>query len=1076
VAGMGWNESVGMGAGTSRRMARAVNVLHGIWSAAQELCLWAEDSALPAKAAARRGRPSREAPARPHPFACPPGQLREAVALVTADVPVAGLAGKAEVRELTVLLPSLASGPLASPELVRDPPETGPGATRRGPVLAPWRVPALAVDASAALELLVHLAAADTTDPAAAPVGASLRFLAELAWLALDLVGRGRVLPALVDERDGLAARWRLLVTGQDADRLLALGRAMPPVCRAEQADGPLVGRRAADVLGGALDALADGAVRRALTDASARGETTWPALPRRRGRRPAAALAAETWLRALAAADPRVDVDAADAVWLRETLEAWHRSVVPPAGPLRTCLRLVEPAGEPPEEGWRLEFLLQATDEPSLLVPAAEVWRAGDSLTALARRVEHPQEQLLTDLGRASRLYPALEQALHAPRPAALGLDAAGTQRFLREAAPMLAEAGFGVLLPSWWDKRRPRLGMRLAARSAGKAGAAARSAGLGLETLVGYRWELALGEETLTAEELAELARLKVPLVRVRGQWVELDPERLTRGLELLARHGAGVMPAEEALRIGLGLAGGPVQDLPVTGVQATGWLGDLLSGQAERRLQPMGTPAGFSGQLRPYQERGLAWLAFLGSLGLGACLADDMGLGKTVQLLALLVAERLEATPERPRPTLLICPMSVVGNWQREAERFAPGIAVHVHHGAERLGGEELTRAVADADLVLTTYGLAARDQQALTAIEWGRVALDEAQNIKNAAAKQAQAVRALKAAQRVALSGTPVENRLAELWSIMEFLNPGLLGSASAFRSRYAVPIERDGDERAAEQLRRATGPFILRRLKADRSIIADLPAKLEMKVLCNLTAEQASLYQAVVDDMLARVEDSEGMERRGLVLATMSKLKQVCNHPAQLLRDDSRLTGRSGKLARLEEILEEVLAGADKALCFTQFAQWGALLRAQLTGRFGREVLFLHGGTPKPQRDAMVARFQDEPEPALFVVSLKAGGTGLNLTAANHVIHFDRWWNPAVEDQATDRAFRIGQRKDVQVRKLVCVGTLEERIDALIEEKKALAELIVGSGESWLTELSTAQLRELVALDPEAVSE
>jgi SNF2 family DNA or RNA helicase len=747
----------------------------------------------------------------------------------------------------------------------------------------------------------------------------------------------------------------------------------------------------------------------------------------------------------------------------------------VPPAGPLRTCFRLVEPAGESPAGRWRLELLLQATDEPSLLVPAAEVWRAGDSLSALARRVAHPQEQLLTDLGRASRLYPELERVLRAARPAALELDVAGAHRFLREAVPMLTATGFGVLLPSWWDKRRARLGMRLTARPATRDQASARSAGLGLETLVDYRWELAVGEEPLTAEELAELARLKVPLVRLRGQWVEVDPEGLARGLELL-EHGSGEMPASEALRVGLGLAGEPAPAFPVTAVEASDWLGDLLSGGAERRLQPVGTPAGFNGRLRPYQERGLAWLSFLGGLGLGACLADDMGLGKTVQLLALLVAERGEAGAGRPGPTLLVSPMSVVGNWQREAERFAPDLAVHVHHGAERLAGEDLTRAVAGADLVLTTYGLAVRDQQALTAIEWGRVVLDEAQNIKNAAARQAQAVRALKAAERVALSGTPVENRLAELWSIMEFLNPGLLGSATAFRSRYAVAIERDGDEQAAARLRRATQPFLLRRLKTDRSIIADLPAKLEMKVLCNLTAEQASLYQAVVDDMLARIDESEGIERKGVVLATMSKLKQVCNHPAQLLRDGSRLAGRSGKLARLEEILEEVLAGGDKALCFTQFAELGELLRGHLSGRFGREVLFLHGGTPKRRRDAMVARFQDEPEPALFVVSLKAGGTGLNLTAANHVIHFDRWWNPAVEDQATDRAFRIGQRKDVQVRKLVCIGTLEERIDALIEEKKAIAELVVGGGEGWLTELSTERLRDLVMLAPEAVSE
>ncbi|HZD00340.1 MAG TPA: DEAD/DEAH box helicase [Actinomycetes bacterium] len=1056
-----------------------MNVLHGHWSAGQELCLWAEDSALPARAAGRRGGRSPKAPTSPHPFACPPGQVRETVALIAAGAPAGELAGKAEERELTLLLPSVASGPLASPELVRDLPPSG-----RGPVAAatgrvallPWRVPALALDAGGALELLAQLAVGETTVPTAVPVGASLRFLAELAWMALDLVGRGRVLPALVGERGGVAARWQPVVTGEDAERLRALAGAMPPVCRAERTDGSLDGRRSADVVGGALDALADAAVRWALTNARARGEEAWPLVPRGRGRRAAVAVATETWLRGLAADDSLVEVDTAGAAWLRERLDAWRHAAVPPAGPLRTCFRLAEPAGQAPAGRWRLELLLQATDEPSLLVPAAEVWRAGAELTALARRVEQPQEQLLADLGRASRLCPELERVLQTARPTVLELDAAGAHRFLRQAAPMLAAAGFGMLLPSWWDRRRARLGMRLTARPAAQAQAAARSAGLGLETLVDYRWDLALGEEPLTAEELAELARLKVPLVRLRGQWVELDPERLARGLAFLERHGTGAMPASEALRVGLGLEDGPAPALPLATVEAGGWLGDLLSGKAERRLEPMGTPTGFHGRLRPYQERGLAWLSFLGSLGLGACLADDMGLGKTIQLLALLVAERSEAGAGRPGPTLLVCPMSVVGNWQREAERFAPDLAVHVHHGAERLAGEDLARAVAGADLVLTTYGLAARDQQALAAIEWGRVVLDEAQNIKNAAAKQALAVRALKAGQRVALSGTPVENRLAELWSIMEFLNPGLLGSAGAFRSRYAVPIERDGDEQAAAGLRRATQPFLLRRLKTDRSIIADLPSKVEMKVLCNLTAEQASLYQAVVDDMLARIEESEGIERKGLVLATMSKLKQVCNHPAQLLRDGSRLAGRSGKLARLEEVLEEVLAGGDKALCFTQFAELGELLRARLSGRFGREVLFLHGGTPKRRRDAMVARFQDEPEPALFVVSLKAGGTGLNLTAANHVIHFDRWWNPAVEDQATDRAFRIGQRKDVQVRKLVCIGTLEERIDALLEEKKALAELVVGSGEGWLTELSTERFRELVTLAPEAVSE
>jgi non-specific serine/threonine protein kinase len=446
--------------------------------------------------------------------------------------------------------------------------------------------------------------------------------------------------------------------------------------------------------------------------------------------------------------------------------------------------------------------------------------------------------------------------------------------------------------------------------------------------------------------------------------------------------------------------------------------------------------------------------------------------MGLGKTVQLLALLARD---AASGESGPSLLICPMSLVGNWQREAARFTPTLRVHVHHGAERARGKEFTDAVAAGDLIVTTYSLAARDAADLRRIAWRRIVVDEAQAIKNAATKQAMAIRSLPAGTRIAVTGTPVENRLADLWSIFEFVNPGMLGTASSFKKRYAEPIEKRGGDDAALRLRTFTQPFILRRVKTDKSIISDLPDKLEMDVLCNLTAEQAGLYRAVVDDMLQRIESSEGIERRGLVLATMTKLKQVCNHPAQFLRDGGALAGRSGKLQRLDEILDEVLALGEKALLFTQYAEFGAMLRGHLTGRFGREVLFLHGGVAKPARDEMVARFQDE-DPALFVLSLKAGGTGLTLTAANHVVHVDRWWNPAVEDQATDRAYRIGQRRAVQVRKFVCAGTIEDKIAGMIREKRGLAARIVGSGEDWLTELSTGQLRDLFALEAGAVVE
>jgi SNF2 family DNA or RNA helicase len=516
-----------------------------------------------------------------------------------------------------------------------------------------------------------------------------------------------------------------------------------------------------------------------------------------------------------------------------------------------------------------------------------------------------------------------------------------------------------------------------------------------------------------------------------------------------------------------------------LPVTAVEAEGWLGDLLAPGTEQRLVPVPAPRDFEGSLRPYQERGVAWLAFLESAGLGGLLADDMGLGKTVQLLALISHDLEQAEPGTEfEPTLLVCPTSLVGNWQREAAKFTPRLRIHVHHGKERPQGQEFRDAVAGSDLVITTYSLLARDSAQLRALPWRRAVLDEAQAVKNAATQAAIAARGLKAPRRIAVTGTPVENRLADLWSLMEFANPKLLGSATDFKQRFALPIERHDDEAAGERLRALTQPFMLRRVKTDRSVITDLPEKFEQDVVCSLTAEQAALYQNVVSDMLRRIYGAEGIERRGLVIATMTKLKQVCNHPAQYLRDGSRIAGRSGKLARLEETLEEVLAAGEKTLLFTQYAEFGEMLRTHLTARFGREVMFLHGGTGRTERDDMVARFQaeDRSGPPIFVLSLKAGGTGLTLTAATQVIHVDRWWNPAVEDQATDRAFRIGQSRTVQVRKFVTAGTLEEKIAEMIQGKRGLAASIVGTGEGWLTELSTSQLRELFTLDDGAVAE
>jgi SNF2 family DNA or RNA helicase len=681
----------------------------------------------------------------------------------------------------------------------------------------------------------------------------------------------------------------------------------------------------------------------------------------------------------------------------------------------------------------------------------------------------------LLADLAKASRVFPAIEASLKTARPSGLALRTPQAYQFLRETAPLLEQSGFGVLLPAWWQKPTLRLGVKLNVRP--KANGASSSTGeglLGMEGIVAYNWQIALGDQTLSPQEFEKLASLKVPLVKVRGQWVELKPEEIEKAIAFFKkRHGEGEMSLREALR--LGLSGDTSETgLKVTGFSAQGWVGDIVSTlQDGVKIESLPSPETFHGELRPYQVRGFSWLAFLKQFGLGACLADDMGLGKTIQFIALLLHER--RSKQKPRPTLLICPTSVVGNWQKEIQRFAPSLRVMIHHGAERLSAQAFAKEAQAHDVVISTYALGHRDEATLATTQWDSLVLDEAQNIKNTATKQTQALRRLQADYRVALTGTPVENRLSELWSIMEFLNPGYLGSANDFRGRFAVPIERYRNAERAQALKNLIQPFVLRRLKTDATIIQDLPAKNEMKVFCNLTAEQASLYEAVVKEMLEKIAKSAGIERKGLVLATLLKLKQVCNHPAHFLKDGSVLQDRSGKLTRLREMLEEALAENDKALLFTQFTEMGTLLRHDLQESLGVEVLFLHGGTPKKQRDAMVQRFQEQSAgPPLFILSLKAGGVGLNLTAANQVFHFDRWWNPAVENQATDRAFRIGQKKNVQVYKFVCLGTLEERIDRMIENKKELAENVVGTGEGWLTELSTDELREVFALSRESV--
>ncbi|HEV7137339.1 MAG TPA: DEAD/DEAH box helicase [Steroidobacteraceae bacterium] len=647
---------------------------------------------------------------------------------------------------------------------------------------------------------------------------------------------------------------------------------------------------------------------------------------------------------------------------------------------------------------------------------------------------------------------------------------------RFLRD-VPLLETSGLGVRIPDWWKPERPTR-----PQVSAKIGTAA-AAGLGAESLLDFSVAVTLDGEPLTESEREQILSAAGGLVRLRGQWVEADGEKLAAALahwQRIERDArAGGLSFYEGMRLLAGAASGGrvVEELPEplrqwTGVEAGDWLRELLARirnpDGERAVSAVGLRA----TLRPYQAVGAKWLALLTGLGLGACLADDMGLGKTVQVIALLL--HLRAAAGSMPPTLIVAPASLIANWKSELERFAPSLKMLVAHPSEgnlRLdvaGAGELDAALSGIDVALTTYGMLARSA-ALRSMTWRLAVLDEAQAIKNPGAQQTRAVKQLKAGSRIALTGTPIENHLSDLWSLFDFLNPGLLGDARTF----ATATKRLGGEggQGYAPLRKLVQPYILRRLKTDRRVIADLPEKTEVKAFCGLTREQAVLYERCVAALERALGQTEGIQRRGTVLAHLMQLKQICNHPAHWSGEGDYAAARSGKFERLGAICEELAERQERVLVFTQFREMAEPLAAHLSEIFGRPGLVLHGGTAVAKRQGLVEQFQREGGPPFFVLSLKAGGTGLNLTAASQVIHFDRWWNPAVENQATDRAFRIGQRRNVLVHKFVCRGTLEEKIDALIEAKAGLArDLLDEGGERLLTEMSDAELLGIVALD------
>jgi superfamily II DNA or RNA helicase len=917
----------------------------------------------------------------------------------------------------------------------------------------------------------------------------SLGWAARAYGLAAQLVDGGQVVPNL-DPRSG-ATSWIPMVDEGTADSLRFLAQQMPPVFGCQHVEA-----QAWQLTSALINGFVDVIVRERLWGTEAGG-------PDARDRRPVAvvsrrvlgslisservvanndnermalrALAEEMarWSARLTSRSPLVDC----SVFVRlEPIEPQHgldpsdshvrHSIEPehePLGSDEACdtnqeIVSSDPA-ETPDDLWSVELAIAPVHDPSLLVDSTPVWDPAASLPPGVDRAT-AQATLRFARVRLQEVSPTLAARLDKHRPAGAVLPFDAIMQVVTDDLEAINKTGIVVQLPLWWAKPK-------AARTLGRAtptDSPVVSAGLTAKAVVSIDWRVALGDQVLSDDELNQLAQSKYGIVKLTGRWIAVDQTTVARALTTVMRlrNRTAKVSAVDLLNLDLE---------PDVELASSGWVEALLSRQVNDQVEPVVSPHGFVGTLRPYQQRGVGWLAFLSRVGLGALLADDMGLGKTAQVLALIAHERSLNSPPH-HPTLVVCPVSVVHNWELEAARFVPSLRVGVHHGSARTSADDFAPWVNNHDVVITTFATATGDVDSLETVQWDRVIIDEAQHIKNARTKAARALRRIPARQRVALTGTPIENRLSDLWALMDLINPGILGTAEHFRRTVAVPIERHQDEAATTRLRSLISPVMLRRSKADKSLVPELPAKIEATAWATLTREQASLYRAVTDQLLERLPTMTNMNRRGAIIATITRLKQICNHPVHFLGDGSRLEGRSGKLARLDELLDDAFEVGDRVIAFTQYVEMGLLVQRHLANRNQLSVPFLNGSVPKSRRDKLVEAFQSGSVP-LLLVSLKAGGSGLNLTAANQVIHIDRWWNPAVEDQASDRAWRIGQTSTVFVHRLATRGTIEERIDTLLDEKRMLADSVIGTGqgtERWITELSTEDLRRLLVLE------
>ena len=875
---------------------------------------------------------------------------------------------------------------------------------------------------------------------------------------ALIMAYRGSYIPDMEHSaNDKFTAFWNPVFLAKYEEERRALINAVPPVvCSITENYDSVKMRSRKETADEIISGLLDKTIREACKSGT-------------RGRKIDTENPQEIWMRALTWPRSPLDMWEDEMRSLYPHIRSWSESLKDmTAQPWRLYIKIDEPL--PDSDVWTLSWNIQSTRDYSVMIPAARVWSPSEADRAILYRTdENPRRYLLNVLGSLSEFVPAVARSLDSPAPECAKLTSVELADFMQKYFPSAMELGIYVELPSSWDNIIER--SKIAVKAVVKDEALSdTSTHISLDDELETKWFVTMNGETLNNNEVIYLTRINNPLTKIWGRWMLISHEEIEK-----AAFAINKLPEKTERRdLLMSSFSGFYKNIPISAVTGSEWLDttrDILTGRRDITTEPQ--PETMNGELRPYQLKGFSWLSWLTKLGLGGCLADDMGLGKTIQTLALIEKVRCEG---ETRPVLLVCPTSVIENWKREAEKFLPHLPVFVHHGMRRKKGDKFKNTVAENALVITSYSLLYRDRELIKECQWCGVVLDEAQNIKNPDTRQSRSAREVPADWHIALTGTPVENHVGDMWSIMEFLVPGLLPNRTRFNREFLRPIQA-GNTAIAEKISKIISPFVLRRLKSDKNIISDLPDKIESKVFCSLNKEQAELYTKILTDLKENIADAEGIKRKGLILSTITGLKQVCNHPALYLKDDSMLEGRSGKFSRLTEIAEELIETNDRVLIFTQYAEMGKLIKNYLQETFGREVLFLHGGLSKENRDEMVRRFQeDEDAPLFFVLSLKAGGTGINLTRANHVILFDRWWNPAVEQQAIDRAYRIGQENNVQVHYFCCKGTLEERIEELILSKKALADAVIKSEETLFTELTDSELNELFALSCEALGE